>query len=75
MISLDIAATALAGELEILVPMAGLIDTSAEVARLEKEILEKMHSTLKIGPKIFWLKPNTLERATKKTQLFEKNYE
>ena len=33
-----VAATALAGELEILVPMAGLIDTSAEVARLEKEI-------------------------------------
>ncbi len=33
-----VAATALAGDLEILVPMAGLIDTSAEVARLEKEI-------------------------------------
>jgi valyl-tRNA synthetase len=32
------AATALAGELEILVPMAGLIDKDAETARLEKEI-------------------------------------
>ncbi len=32
------AATALAGELEILVPMAGLIDKEAEITRLEKEI-------------------------------------
>ncbi|MCB1842661.1 MAG: class I tRNA ligase family protein, partial [Halioglobus sp.] len=32
------AATALAGDLEILVPMAGLIDKQAESARLEKEI-------------------------------------
>ena len=32
------AATALAGDLEILVPMAGLIDTDAELARLAKEI-------------------------------------
>ncbi|RPH76600.1 MAG: valine--tRNA ligase, partial [Planctomycetaceae bacterium] len=31
-------ATALAGELEILVPMAGLIDKDAEIARLGKEI-------------------------------------
>jgi valyl-tRNA synthetase len=32
------SATALAGELEILVPMAGLIDISAELARLDREI-------------------------------------
>lgn len=32
------AATALAAELEILVPLAGLIDVEAEVARLQKEI-------------------------------------
>jgi valyl-tRNA synthetase len=38
-----VAATALVGELEILVPMAGLIDKDAELARLDKEIdkLEK----------------------------------
>jgi valyl-tRNA synthetase len=38
-----VAATALVGELEILVPMAGLIDTDAELARLAREIdkLEK----------------------------------
>ncbi|MCV6604115.1 MAG: valine--tRNA ligase, partial [Porticoccaceae bacterium] len=33
-----LSATALAGELEILVPMAGLIDKDAELARLQKEI-------------------------------------
>ena len=32
------AATALAGELEILVPIAGLIDKDAEIARLNREI-------------------------------------
>jgi valyl-tRNA synthetase len=38
-----VAATALVGELEILVPMAGLIDRDAELARLSREIekLEK----------------------------------
>jgi len=33
-----LAATALAGELEVLVPLAGLIDTATELARLDKEI-------------------------------------
>ncbi|WIO73486.1 valine--tRNA ligase [Porticoccaceae bacterium LTM1] len=33
-----LSATALAGELEILVPMAGLIDKEAELARLSKEV-------------------------------------
>ena len=42
---------------------------------LEKEITEKMHKLLKIRPAITWLKPHTLERATKKTQLLEKAYE
>ncbi|MDM1707401.1 valine--tRNA ligase [Thiopseudomonas alkaliphila] len=32
------AATALVGDLQVLVPMAGLIDTQAELARLDKEI-------------------------------------
>jgi valyl-tRNA synthetase len=32
------AATALAGELEILVPIAGLVDKEAEISRLDKEI-------------------------------------
>jgi len=33
-----LCATALAGDLEILVPMAGLIDVDAELARLDREI-------------------------------------
>jgi valyl-tRNA synthetase len=32
------SATALVGEMEVLVPMAGLIDKTAEIARLQKEI-------------------------------------
>jgi len=42
---------------------------------LEKELQDKMHADVKIRPSITWLKPNTLERATKKTQLIEKLYE
>ncbi|HEY7885377.1 MAG TPA: valine--tRNA ligase, partial [Cellvibrionaceae bacterium] len=42
------AATALVGKLEILVPMAGLIDVEAELARLNKEIdkLSKEHERI-----------------------------
>ena len=36
--AVPMVATALAGELEILVPMAGLIDKDAEIARLNKEV-------------------------------------
>ncbi len=42
---------------------------------LEREIQEKMHKDVKVRPAITWLEPNTLERATKKTQLLEKLYE
>ena len=37
------ASTALVGEMKVLVPMAGLIDTAAELKRLDKELakLEK----------------------------------
>ena len=34
------SATSLVGEMRILIPMAGLIDKEAEIARLEKEILK-----------------------------------
>ena len=40
-----------------------------------KDVQEAMHRLLKIRPAITWLKPNTLERAVKKTQLLEKLYE
>ncbi len=47
----------------------------ADLPALEREILQEMHHLLKIRPAISWLKPNTLERATKKTPLLEKRYE
>ncbi|MFO7963775.1 MAG: AMP-binding protein [Desulfobacterales bacterium] len=46
-----------------------------ELPGLEKEIVEKMHTINKVKPDIIWLKPHTLERAVKKTQLLEKRYE
>ena len=39
------SATALVGEMQILIPLAGLIDKDAEIARLTKEI-EKLHKNL-----------------------------
>lgn len=41
---------------------------------LEKAVIGKMHALLKLRPVISWLKPNSLERAVKKTQLLEKHY-
>jgi len=39
------SATALVGEMKVLIPMAGLIDKDAELARLNKEI-EKLHTEI-----------------------------
>ena len=41
------ASTALVGEMKVLVPMAGLIDTGAELVRLDKE-LAKLEKNLAI---------------------------
>jgi len=41
---------------------------------LAARVCEKMHVLLKFRPDITWLPPNSLERATKKTQFFEKNF-
>lgn len=46
-----------------------------ELASLEGEIEETMHSKLRIRPKIQWVPPKTLERSTYKTKLIEKTYE
>ncbi len=46
-----------------------------ELPGLEKEIVEKMHHVLHIRPSISWIRPFSLERASKKTQLLEKRYE
>lgn len=47
----------------------------ADLPALERELENRMHALLKIRPSISWLEPNTLERASKKTQLLEKLYE
>jgi valyl-tRNA synthetase len=46
------SSTALAGDLEILVPMAGLIDASAEIERLEREISKFETEMSKISGKL-----------------------
>jgi phenylacetate-CoA ligase len=47
----------------------------AELESLATEVGDEMHKLLKIRPDIAWLRPGTLERETKKTQLLEKQYE
>lgn len=46
-----------------------------ECPGLEERMAAKMKVLLKINPSIEWLAPHSLERATKKTRLLEKNYE
>ena len=47
-----LCATALAGDLEILVPMAGLIDVDAELARLDREIEKNALEAKKLTGKL-----------------------
>ena len=47
-----LSATALAGDLEILVPMAGLIDVTAELGRLDKEIDKLEKESQKLNGKL-----------------------
>jgi valyl-tRNA synthetase len=47
-----LSATALVGEMEVLVPMAGLIDKGAELARLDKEILRLQGEVQRVGGKL-----------------------
>ena len=46
------SATALVGEMKVLIPMAGLIDVKAEVARLGKEIDKKQQEAKRIEGKL-----------------------
>jgi len=55
------SATALVGDMELLVPMAGLIDKEAELARLDKEIDRKQKDREKTEGKIN--NPNFVEKA------------
>jgi valyl-tRNA synthetase len=47
-----LCATALAGDLEILVPMAGIIDVGAELARLDREIEKNALEAKKLSGKL-----------------------
>ena len=47
-----LSATALAGDMEILVPMDGLIDVTAELARLDREIDKISNETKKLSGKL-----------------------
>ncbi|TBU94464.1 valine--tRNA ligase [Phytopseudomonas dryadis] len=46
------SATALVGEMQVLVPMAGLIDKEAELARLDKEIQRLQGEVARVGGKL-----------------------
>jgi len=45
-----------------------------ELEGLAKEISQATHDHLKIRPDIEWVKPNALEKSTRKTPVFEKRY-
>ena len=47
-----LSATALVGDLQVLVPMAGLIDKNAELARLNKEIQRLQGEVARVGGKM-----------------------
>ncbi|MNZ39764.1 Valine--tRNA ligase [compost metagenome] len=46
------SATALVGDMQVLVPMAGLIDKGAELARLDKEIQRLDGEVKRVGGKL-----------------------
>lgn len=55
------SATALVGQMEILVPMAGFIDKEAEIARLDKEIAKLEKESARINGKLS--NPNFVDKA------------
>ena len=55
------SATALVGEMKVLIPMAGLIDKDVEMTRLSKEIEKKQQEVGRIEGKLS--NPNFVERA------------
>ena len=65
------SATALVGEMELLVPMAGLIDKEAELARLDKEIDRKQRDREKTEGKIN--NPSFVEKAPEEVVLKERD--
>ena len=58
---IPVAATHLVGDMQVLVPMSGLIDKDAEIARLDKEIDRKQKDKARAESKIN--NPNFVEKA------------
>ncbi|MFT5211961.1 MAG: valyl-tRNA synthetase, partial [Flavobacterium sp.] len=59
--SVPVSATGLVGDMQILVPMSGLIDKEAELARLDKEIERKQKDKARVEGKIN--NPKFVDRA------------
>jgi valyl-tRNA synthetase len=59
--TLPVSSTYLVGEMQLLVPMSGLIDKDAEVSRLDKEIDRKEKERQRADGKI--KNPNFIEKA------------
>ena len=53
----------------------GTLTPKTELEGLAKEISQAAHDQFKIRPSIEWVEPNTLEKSTRKTPIFEKRYE
>ena len=74
------ASTALAGQLEILIPLAGLINKAAEITRLEKELakvqLEINKATQKLNTPTFVDKapPAVVEQEKERLNDFERSF-
>jgi len=47
----------------------------SELEGLARKISQAAHDQFKIRPSIEWVEPNTLEKSTRKTPIFEKRYE
>ncbi|MEX2327296.1 MAG: valine--tRNA ligase [Pseudomonadales bacterium] len=68
---IPVAATHLVGDMQLLVPMSGLIDKDAEIARLDKEIDRKRKDKTKAENKIN--NPNFVDKAPKEVVQKEKD--
>jgi len=53
----------------------GVKTRELDLPGLANEISKALHDRCKIRPQIEWVKPGSLEKSTRKTPLFEKNYE
>jgi valyl-tRNA synthetase len=68
---IPVSATQLVGDMQLLVPMSGLIDKDAEIARLDKEIIRKQTEVERAQAKIN--NPSFVDRAPADVVQKEKN--